>query len=207
MGLLRVSGKFACNSILAPDSTGERTRRLSFPNDGSSNSGVLHASWIAEATPSTSDRRLKYNINPLYKELKRHQQHIRRGLGAAGGKDEGEDRESATAWVLRQLRPVSFKFLAPESKSATLDGQPRRFGFIAQEVRRVMPNLVQGDPDGGSSQQLLYQDFLAVVTQALKEQQVSLGRQREEILEATRVAEELLREADALETTLDEANL
>jgi hypothetical protein len=64
---------------------------------------------------------------------------------------------SAAEWVLRELRPVSFAFRkGPESKFV-------RYGFVAQEVERVLPDLVH---TRGETKHVAYQDLLAVLTLA-----------------------------------------
>jgi len=66
--------------------------------------------------------------------------------------------------VLRELRPVSFRLkTGPEAKYL-------KFGFIAQELAHVFPDLVRADPTSGI-QQVVYQDMIAVLTSLMKAQE------------------------------------
>merc|ERR1711871_1407596 len=58
-----------------------------------SSGGTLSGAWSSETTISTSDRRLKKDIEPLEDVLK--------GLSPS---------EEGVNWVLRELRPVAFRF-------------------------------------------------------------------------------------------------
>merc|ERR1719238_1999904 len=66
---------------------------------------------------------------------------------------------------LRELRPVSFKFRrGPESKYS-------RYGFVAQELARVLPQIVR-EIDG--YHHVRYQDIVAVLTLTAQQQQNQL---------------------------------
>eukprot|EP00913_Durusdinium_trenchii_P014476 g13580.t1 len=102
------------------------------------NGGHLHGTWTADNAVSTSDRRLKKSIIPLYEAMK--------------GQGQSEEAEGVS-WVLRQLRPVSFKFKnGPEAKYS-------RYGFIAQELQEVLPSVVRSvQTDGREHLAVAYQD-------------------------------------------------
>eukprot|EP00439_Symbiodinium_sp_Y106_P042345 s5108_g5.t1 len=117
--------------------------------------GRLHGSWVADNTVSTSDRRLKKSIIPLYKAIE----------------TEGEDgsQASSVSWVLRQLRPVSFKFKqGPEAKYS-------RYGFVAQELQQVLPSLVRKVEDDHLA------DLIALLTAAAQMLQEKVTKQEEKI--------------------------
>lgn len=121
--------------------------------------GRLHGSWVADNTVSTSDRRLKKSIIPLYKAIE----------------TEGEDgsQASSVSWVLRQLRPVSFKFKqGPEAKYS-------RYGFVAQELQQVLPSLVRKVEDDHLA--VVYQDLIALLTAAAQMLQEKVTKQEEKI--------------------------
>lgn len=66
------------------------------------------------------------------------------------------------SWILRELRPVSFTFRrGPESKFA-------RYGFVAQELERVLPTVVREKDDYKHVQ---YQDLIALLTLTAQSQQ------------------------------------
>jgi hypothetical protein len=70
-------------------------------------------------------------------------------------------KDQATMATLRELRPVSFKYKnTPEAKYS-------RFGFIAQEIEKVMPDVVHTNPKDGFKYVTL-QDLIAVITLGLQ---------------------------------------
>lgn len=92
-------------------------------------------------------------------------------------------RAAVTAWVLRELRPVSFSFKTAnakgtEAKALGVDG--RRFGFVAQEVERTIPGIVKRNPKT-DQRHLIYQDFIALLTMAAQEHQDTIERRRGEV--------------------------
>lgn len=128
---------------------------------------VLHGLWEADATITTSDRRLKTSIQPLYRTLagraKDRWSETRTDRAPADG---NKQQEPPTDWLLRELRPVSFKLKSgPEAKYL-------KFGFIAQELETIFPNLVRnigaekGSTEGTKA--IASQDLLAVLTLAMQ---------------------------------------
>merc|ERR1711920_322088 len=182
--------KFTTNDIeLAVwDSSTSSTRRgLTVTNIG----GQLHGAWSSEATVTTSDRRLKKNIEPLYRTIAMQAKDRWNRMGGAPDQiinADDSDRtstsmQSSTAsasamgrqqpigWLLRELRPVSFYLKrGPEAKYL-------KFGFIAQELETVFPNLVRtvGDDE---TKAVATQDLVAVLTLALQALQKELETHR-----------------------------
>lgn len=107
-----------------------------------------------------SDRRVKTAVEPLGTVI---QQAFRDHVG------EGPESEAATAtWLLRELRPVSFRLkTGPEAKYT-------KFGFIAQDLEKLFPDMVREDPESGV-RQVVYQDLLALLTTLAQTQE---ARQR-----------------------------
>jgi phage shock protein A len=161
-----------------------------------STGGTMHGVWTSEVVMTSSDRRLKTSIAPLYKALQSRmpeegnaqtQQEISQSspdasqeragdfLGAtkAEGKRKIHTTKSKTVnWVLRELRPVSFEFKSgPESKYA-------RYGFVAQELERVLPNIVR---DNDQYKYVIYQDLIAVLVLAAQAQEDKIGAQEDKI--------------------------
>eukprot|EP00928_Gymnodinium_smaydae_P088040 TRINITY_DN7219_c0_g1_i11.p1 TRINITY_DN7219_c0_g1~~TRINITY_DN7219_c0_g1_i11.p1 ORF type:complete len:453 (+),score=100.25 TRINITY_DN7219_c0_g1_i11:224-1582(+) len=134
----------------------EGTNVMSLTKDG----GEMHGTWIAENTISTSDRRLKRDIRPLRSRL-------------AENAEEGD----APLWVLRQMRPVSFSFREGSDMKRT------RFGFVAQELETVLPDIVRdvaktsarktltGGRDLETFKAVAYQDIIALLTSVAQSQQ------------------------------------
>mmetsp|Transcript_12377 Transcript_12377/g.33247 ORF Transcript_12377/g.33247 Transcript_12377/m.33247 type:complete len:232 (-) Transcript_12377:73-768(-) len=145
---------------------------MSLTNTG----GTLHGTWYSDTVISVSDRRLKDNISPLTKTLGQNFKELGspRGQNPIGARAShtGDEDQSADAttfgWVLRQLRPVSYNF-----KKGT-DAKNMRFGFIADELEKVLPQVVRelpGEADGvgGKKKGVVYPDLIAVLTAMMKE--------------------------------------
>lgn len=184
--------------IYGRNSDDSYTRRVSFPDgDGAGYEGILHGQWFADVAPSSSDRRLKTNIAPLQQTLLSHMSRAKAkdieatdtsgvdasasadvGGRAAGGTETKNDRQEVVDWVLRELRPVSFSFRQGlDSKSMKQQGH-QRFGFIAQEVERVAPNLVR---EAGGTKAMVYQDLIAMITLAAQDHHERLDQHYGEV--------------------------
>jgi len=110
-------------------------------------SGALHGTWTVEVPITTSDRRFKKNIHPL--------EHLLEGK-------RSKHTETVSDWVLSQLRPVSFVMTEGDDSV--------RFGFIAQEIQKIIPELVRTTSGNETTLSVVYQDMLAVLTMILQEQ-------------------------------------
>ena len=92
-----------------------------------------------------------------------------------------------TGELLGNINPVSYTLNGAgngslEKQSAKSDAN-LRYGFIAQEVREIFPNLVYEDENGLLS--LDYQGFIPVLVDAVKELQGEVKRQNEVIATLT----------------------
>jgi len=156
---------------------------------------VLHGIWEADATITTSDRRLKTNIEPLYRTIATRakarwsETHTDAPAGdtrlrgntqtsslsqAASASSMKQQQDQPIGWLLRELRPVSFKLKSgPEAKYL-------KFGFIAQELESVFPNLVRtvGEDE---TKAVASQDLIAVLTLALQNVQKELDDYKTEL--------------------------
>jgi hypothetical protein len=141
----------------------EGSRSLSATATG----GVLHGTWSSDGSITSSDRRLKKNIMPLYKAFTEGKPEA--AVDRQGTKT-GERKENV-GWVLRQLRPVSFQFRSgPE-------GKYNRYGFVAQELQQVLPAVVRGQGERHLS--VVYQDLIALLTLAAQNLQDKVSKQEE----------------------------
>lgn len=137
----------------------------------SSTGGTLHGEWLTESETgiTTSDRRLKQNIQPLFRTIaesgpaKRSADAPQMQQSAQGATAQ---RASVVDWVLRELRPVSYSF------RHGADAKQERYGFVAQELEGVLPGLVRGEGDEEKS--VVYQDFVALITLASQSLQESM---------------------------------
>merc|ERR1719161_1438429 len=106
----------------------------------SPDTSTLHGKWVASEVITVSDRRLKTGIRPLSRAL------------SAKVQGDREDEARSPVWVLRQLRPVSFRFRQRDSKTAGAargpneppwdDSGRERYGFVTQELQEVVPSAV-----------------------------------------------------------------
>lgn len=165
--------------------------------------GSLHGIWFSESAVTVSDRRLKRSIMPLAKSLAEEAKITQRsgeGAGAVTTTDlaEGKDRSVSVNWVLRELRPVSFKFKhGPESKYL-------RYGFVAQEVQQVLPSIVRGNEPGEKHLSVVYQDLIALLTLATQEQQTEQEKLRDQLKEQNKKMDILLQHIKDLEYKIDQ---
>lgn len=122
-------------------------------NTGSSQyGGTLHGTWTSQGTVTVSDRRLKTSVLPLGQAL----------LATVDRNSASLDGSSPTVRsVIEGIRPVAFRYKhAAESKFS-------RFGFIAQELEGVLPNLVFQDGHSGMKA-VSYTDLVAVLAVGLQ---------------------------------------
>ncbi|CAJ1353585.1 unnamed protein product, partial [Effrenium voratum] len=149
---------------------------MSMSNTG----GQLHGTWTESGTWVTSDRRLKKDVKPLTRTLRdflkpqvEEAESTQMALQASTQEKKGED--AGALWVLRQLRPVSYYFKkGSESKYM-------RFGFIADELESVVPQVVRHKrgTDYSDEKAVAYTDLIALLTSAAQGQQQVIERQQD----------------------------
>lgn len=169
--------------IYSRNNDGSITKRMTFPDPSApapTYAGVLHGTWEAENAVATSDRRLKTDITPLHQTLLSRMSHVKgekvKDVASRAGGLKKKSRTEAVDWVLRELRPVSFTF-KKGIDAKTMQGQ-QRYGFIAQEVEKVAPNLVK---DFGATKAMMYNDLIAMITVAAQDHQERLDQHQGEV--------------------------
>merc|ERR1719428_432750 len=180
LGTVRLGGNLEFLNTGGEIRGADQIRRISFPNDYTITGGLLHGTWMIDTTIQTSDEILKRRIAPLHHELMAHMARSKAAAAQGTKGSPGDQRASAVDWMLRQLRPVSFQLQEP-SESKKLGGPPGgrlRYGFVAQEVERAVPNLVR---QVGDHKALVYQDLIAIITLAAKDHQERLAGHRGEV--------------------------
>jgi len=123
--------------------------------------GTLHGTWTVDSTVITSDRKLKKDIKPLQDTLRT----IALEAAAKQDKKSPEDERTTPAqWIIAMLRPVSYEYLAHAG---------RRYGFVANEVEDVLPDLVRTEEgeDGEPLRKLILMDFIPLLVSAMQGQQ------------------------------------
>jgi len=88
-----------------------------------------------------------------------------------GAKNAASD---GALWLLRQLRPVSYSF------RKGMDSKFMRFGFIADELESVIPEVVRrgGDREVDDQKAVVYQDLIALIAAASQSQQKLIESQQ-----------------------------
>lgn len=144
---------------------GGNTQAISVDATGSSLNQLMGI-WNSDNDVITSDRRKKQGIQPLRRTL---QEYIKATEENSTGGPRAKAKGDGALWMLRQLRPVSYSF----KKSS--ESKYMRFGFIADEVESVMPQLVRNLPDQNTGlmdqKGLALQDMLALLASAGQSQQ------------------------------------
>jgi len=184
--------------------------------------GTLHGMWMADTVVAVSDRRLKEKISPITNALETNYKALgmESGRRQDGPKRPGQGPQ-ALSWVLRQLRPVSYNF-----KKGT-DTKNVRFGFIADEMQRVLPQVVRELPrqkpqqDGQTENQgqqgqqgqqadsepptkgIVYPDLIAVLTAMMRD----FSSQMKDVSQRVRTAEHELDRLDREEPMFPVTNV
>lgn len=140
--------------------------------------GTLHGTWTADVSVSTSDRSLKDNIRGLEDTLRKNMARQANATDTTPSASRpGAENPSAdpSQWLLRQLRPVSYNFRQGN------EAKYMRFGFIADELEQVLPEVVRELPtteeqkkqDPGEKTEpkkgVVYTDLIAVLTTIVKD--------------------------------------
>jgi len=190
----QTSGQQTSNTYLRSDSTDFRvyaanTNAMIVDASGSGINQLLGI-WSSDNDVVTSDRRKKQGIQPLRRTL---QEYIKATEENTTGGPRAKAKGDGALWMLRQLRPVSYSF----KKSS--ESKYMRFGFIADEVESVMPQLVRNLPDQNTGlmdqKGLALQDMLALLASA--------GQSQQSIIETQdRLMDEVASEFDSFKSEL-----
>ena len=70
--------------------------------------------------------------------------------------------------IIDKLRPVSFGYKDPRMT------REKTYGFIAQEVQKILPEIVEVGTDSMQTLGMSYTDLIPILTQGMKEQQVQI---------------------------------
>eukprot|EP00434_Breviolum_minutum_P034852 symbB.v1.2.030850.t4/scaffold3518.1/size54960/1 len=112
-------------------------------------------------------------------------------LGGAAGPDS---EITPVRWVLRQLRPVSYRFVRGDFWG--VDAKHIRFGFIADEIQQVLPEVVREvNVAEGPRKSIVYTDLIAILTAAVRD----FGSEVEAVKKRVALAEAALNDLDEKE--------
>jgi hypothetical protein len=70
--------------------------------------------------------------------------------------------------IIDKLRPVSFGYKDPRMT------REKTYGFIAQEIQKILPEIVEVGTDSMQTLGMSYTDLIPILTQGMKEQQVQI---------------------------------
>jgi hypothetical protein len=136
------------------------TPRLSITSQGNVGIGTATPSVhlqvagdiIANSIAGSSDVRFKHNIFPIQSALQK----------------------------VMQLQGVSFDWKKSEFPDRTFSDQ-KTIGFIAQEVEKVLPEVVQTEKTTEGYKAIQYDKIVALLVEAIKEQQQQIDRLKEQL--------------------------
>ncbi|CAE8625838.1 unnamed protein product, partial [Polarella glacialis] len=144
-------------------------RSLSFKNTG----GTLHGTWSTDSATVSSDARLKRDIEPLGQTMSRLRRSSSKNNKNNNNNNSNNnndksleepppiaesDEEDTMQWLLASLRPVSYTLINEKL------GGGRRFGFIAQDLEKVLPEMVTQPTEAGDPKRVYMLDLIAVLT-------------------------------------------
>jgi len=112
----------------------------------------LHGSWTSEIEVSSSDLTMKENIRPLFETL---------DTGASRGLLRGNSLATSSGGaavdsLMQMLRPVSYNYKSDAKEKV-------RFGFIADEVHEILPEVIRTDGSRDRMKGVVYQDIIAIL--------------------------------------------
>ena len=153
----------------------QNTKPMIVENDG----GILHGSWTMDSVAVFFDRILKKDVMLLQRTLRavlasKEIEEVTNVATMPLKSPPNEDGPDGALWLLRQLRPVFYPFRkGAESKFM-------RFGFIADELESVVPNIVRTTKGKAFTDQkaLQYQDLIALLASAAQSQQARIEQQQ-----------------------------
>jgi len=143
---------------------------------------VLHGTWFTDGTLVTSDRRLKKHITDLTEKLRPIMKEK-----TPKRTESIQAKDSPASWLLRQLRPVSYRL------RKGVDSKYTRFGFIADELEEVIPQVVRNvgnTAEMPDQKAVAYSDLIAVLAAALQEQSKKSLEQSKKSLEQQKAMEQ-----------------
>ena len=132
---------------------------------------VNGTSWTTLGAWSGSDARYKTDVEPL-----------------ASGLD-----------AVMQLKPVSYNWNSSMFQDVDVPVE-REIGFIAQDLERVVPEVVRTNSDGYKG--VAYEDLTAVLARAIQEQQHIIDAQKADNEQLRGALNELLQEVDKLKAVV-----
>lgn len=140
------------------------TRKLSM----TSSKGQLHGTWESDGVVTSSDARLKREIQPLRDTVARLQQRAASSARPAGSTAQGlPETLDPVHWLLMQLKPVSYIALHDETGGT-------RFGFLADDLEKVVPDMVRHSDDEARTKRVYLMDMVSLLVANAQQQYLAL---------------------------------
>jgi hypothetical protein len=192
-------------TFYADDGASASTKRIEIAE--AAGTSVLHGAWQSDTVVTTSDRRLKKNITPLYQAIlkahgyrsgsaERHQLEVlnRNATEHMNVRGQSVDDDSSSVVMtsdestfvtnlFRRLRPVSYNL------KTDVEAKRMNFGFIAQELEELYPNLVTNNERSGFKA-VAYTDIIALITLTVQQEMARLDIVSTKLTELEGIASE-----------------
>jgi hypothetical protein len=163
-------------TISMPDVNGADRRVLSIETSDLSFGGTLHGLWHSDEVIASSDRTMKVDIANLEDYAGRCQTPECRQASRTSllhrlkprGKRGSEPVRSLFP-ILQELRPVVYRY---KDGATGLGKNQVRFGFVADELEQLVPDVVRTTTKEGQSKKgVVYQDLIALLAAGMREHQ------------------------------------
>lgn len=173
------TGTTPTNYFYQGGSAGSTSKQFAF--------AIYDALWVTDnaffdanitcvALTQTSDIRYKKNITPIENSLNK----------------------------IRSLNGVYFNWRADEFEHKGFDPDKRQLGFIAQEVEKVIPELVENDESGYKA--VNYSNITALLVEGIKEQQKLIDQLMEKDVRSKEEIDHLKAEIETIKSILNQTS-
>ena len=174
-------------------STGYANKVIAYYNPSASTNFVFNTNLLVNGISVTSDARLKDNIqsieNPLDFLSQINGVSYTYRLSEVQKAQEPEESKfsnttnmyvSSTTNVEVSIKETEYSQIQQQiNQKEEADADRKRIGFLAQDVQKILPELVQENQDGSLS--IDYIGFIPLIVESIKEMQQTILNQQEQI--------------------------
>lgn len=177
--------------------TGQATSVIGYYNPAVNSNFVFNTNLRVNGVNITSDARLKENVqslqNPLnileqvsgvtynYKlsEISKYREQDDSKFSEANKSQNSLDSQAPTDAASIEKANKDKLFQSEINRVESEEANRKRIGFLAQDVQKVLPELVQTDDKGVMS--IDYIGFIPLIVESIKEMQLTIQNQNEQI--------------------------
>lgn len=177
--------------------TGQATSVIGYYNPAVNSNFVFNTNLRVNGVNITSDARLKENVqslqNPLnileqvsgvtynYKlsEISKYREQDDSKFSEANKSQNSIDSQAPTDAASIEKANKDKLFQSEINRVESEEANRKRIGFLAQDVQKVLPELVQTDDKGVMS--IDYIGFIPLIVESIKEMQLTIQNQNEQI--------------------------